>query len=224
MTLVAPGPAVDHESRLPPALAILIVLVPVVGLPDHVHVLPIWVSFVAAAAMLVPMAAVTLTQRQGSTAWHRIERTAILLVTAVYVSNVVAELADMIGAVALHPASANAFSLLTSSVAIWIVNVLVFSLLYWQIDRGGPSARAGKSNAKPDWIFAQPPAPEDLPPGWRPLFLDYLFLSYTTSAAFSPTDTLPITRRAKVLMMIESAISLLTLVVVVSRAINTIPN
>ncbi len=154
----------------------------------------------------------------------RIERTMIILVTVAYVANVVMELADMIGAVTLHPASANAFSLLSSSVAIWTVNILTFSLLYWQIDRGGPYPRASLVNVKPDWVFPQPPSPEDLPPDWRPLFLDYLYLGYNTATAFGPTDIVPITRRAKMLMMLESAISLLTLVIVLSRAINIIPS
>ena len=78
-------------------------------------------------------------------------------------------------------------------------------------------------NVRPDWVFAQPPAPEDLPADWRPLFLDYLYLGFNTATAFSPTDALPLTRRAKILMMIQSMIALLTLVVVVSRAINVIP-
>jgi hypothetical protein len=77
---------------------------------------------------------------------------------------------------------------------------------------------------RPDWVFAQPPAPGDLPPDWRPLFLDYLYLGFNTATAFSPTDALPLTRRAKMLMMIESTISLLTLVIVLSRAINIIPS
>jgi uncharacterized membrane protein len=105
-----------------------------------------------------------------------------------------------------------------------MANVLAFSLLYWQIDRGGPYARASKSSAKPDWVFPQPATPEDLPPDWRPLFLDYLYLGYNTATAFSPTDALPLTHRAKMLMMIESTISLLTSVVVLSRAINVLPS
>ena len=213
--------AIHHESRWPPALAILVVLLLLAALPDHVHVLPIWVAYAAGLAILAPMIAVALTS--GNARWLRIERTMIILLAVVYVLNVTAELADMIGVVTLHPARANAFSLLSSSVVIWTANVLTFSLLYWQIDRGGPHARANRLNVRPDWVFAQPPAPEDLPPDWRPLFLDYLYLGYNTATAFSPTDASPLTRRAKMLMMIESMISLLTLVIVVSRAINVIP-
>jgi hypothetical protein len=217
-----PAQAIHNESRWPPALAILVVLCLLAAVPGHVHALPVWVSYVAALAVLVPMAAVALTR--GNPLWLSIERTVIILLAAAYVANTIAELADMIGVITLHPSGGNAFSLLSSAVAIWLVNVLAFSLLYWQIDRGGPYARASKSSAKPDWVFPQPATPEDLPPDWRPLFLDYLYLGYNTATAFSPTDSLPLTRRAKMLMMIESTISLLTMVIILSRAINVIPS
>jgi uncharacterized membrane protein len=168
------------------------------------------------------MAAVAFTS--GNPLWLSIERTMVRFLALVYVANTIVELADMIGVITLHPSGNNAFSLLSSSVAIWVANVLVFSLLYWQIDRGGPCARASKLNVRPDWVFPQPATPEDLPPDWRPLFLDYLYLGYNTATAFSPTDALPLTRRAKMLMMIESTISLLTMVIIVARAINIIPS
>ena len=218
------GPAqkIDDESRWPPALAIFTVLLLLAVLPGHVTALPVWFSYVAAAAVLVPMAAVGLTA--GNAQWLGIERTVIILLAGVYVANTIAELADMIGVITLHPRGNNAFSLLSSSVAIWIANVVMFSLLYWQIDGGGPHARAGDPSVKPEWAFPQPVKPEDLPSDWRPLFLDYLYLGYNTATAFSPTDALPITRRAKMLMMIESTISLLTMVIILSRAINIIPS
>jgi hypothetical protein len=213
---------IRDESRWPPALAIVVVLCLLAALPGHVTALPVWVSYLAAVAVLFPMAAVALTA--GKTLWLGIERTMIILLATAYVANTIAELADMIGVITLHPSGNNAFSLLSSSVAIWVANVLTFSLLYWQIDRGGPYARASSSSAKPDWVFPQPATPEDLPPDWRPLFLDYLYLGYNTATAFSPTDALPLTHRAKMLMMIESTISLLTMVIILSRAINILPS
>jgi hypothetical protein len=103
---------------------------------------------------------------------------------------------------------------------VWVSNVLIFSLLYWRIDRGGPEARANNAGTRPDWLFPQPGAPEDAPPDWRPTFVDYLFLGFSTATAFSPTDALPLTSRAKMLMMLESTMSLGTIVVVAARAIN----
>jgi hypothetical protein len=217
----APARPFRDESRWPPALAILVVVLLLSALPGHVFVIPVWVSHLAALAVLASMAAVALTR--GNALWLRIERAIIVLLAVLYVANTVAELADMIGAITLHPSGKNAFSALSSSLAIWIVNILTFSMLYWQLDRGGPNARAGAVSVKPDWVFAQPASPEDLPADWRPLFLDYLFLGFNTATAFSPTDALPLTRRAKMLMMVESTISLLTMVVVLSRAINILP-
>jgi hypothetical protein len=213
---------IRDEPRWPPALVIVVVLLLLATLPGHVYVLPIWVSYLAALAVLVPMAVVALTRR--NTLWLSIERMMIILLAVAYVANTIAELADMIGVITLHPSVSNAFLLLSSSVAIWVANVLTFSLLYWQIDRGGPYARASKLSVKPDWVFPQPATPEDLPPDWRPLFLDYLYLGYNTATAFSPTDALPLTHRAKMLMMIESTISLLTMVIILARAINVLPS
>jgi hypothetical protein len=217
-----PAQTTPDESRWPPALTILVVLLLMALLPGHVYKMPVWVSYVAAIAVLVPMAAVALTN--GSMLWLRIERAMIIFLASVYVANTIAELADMIGVVTLHPSGDNAFSLLSSSVAIWVANVLTFSLLYWQIDRGGPHARASHLDVRPDWVFPQPATAEDLPPDWRPVFFDYLYLGYNTATAFSPTDALPLTHRAKILMMVESTISLLTMVIVLSRAINIIPS
>ena len=212
---------IRDEPRWPPALSILVVLGLVAVLPHHVQVLPVWVSRVAALAMLVSMTAVTLTT--ANALWLRIERTMIMLFAAAYVANTIVELADMIGIITLHPPATRSVSLLSSSLAIWVTNVLTFSLLYWQIDRGGPCALVSGVRTKPDWLFPQAAASEDVPLDWRPMFLDYLSLGFNTATAFSPTDVLPLTRRAKMLMMLESTISLLTLVIVAARAVNVLP-
>jgi hypothetical protein len=216
-----PTPTIRDEPRWPPALAILVVLFLLLVCPHHVRVMPVWVFYLAALAMLVTMAAVTLTP--AHTLWLRIERLLILLLAVAYIANTIVELADLIGVITLHPAKSNAFALLSSSMAIWVANVLTFSMLYWQIDRGGPYAWVSQVRVKPDWLFPQAGIPEDMPPNWRPLFFDYLFLGFNTATAFSPTDALPLTHRAKLLMMLESTIALLTLVIVVSRAINVLP-
>lgn len=215
-----PSQAVRDEPRWPPALAILAVLGLLAVLPHHVYVMPVWVAHGVAFAVLVTMIAVTL--KTGNILWLRIERTAIMLFAAVYAANTAAELADMIGIITLHPPETRSISLLSSSLAIWVTNVLTFSLLYWQIDRGGPYGQVHGASAKPDWLFPQAAAPEATSSDWRPMFLDYLSLGYNTATAFSPTDVLPLTRRAKMLMMAESAISLLTLVIVAARAVNVL--
>ena len=216
-----PLQAIRGESRWPPVLAILAVLGLLAVLPQHIHAMPVWVSYPVALAVLVPMIAVEFTKADAL--WLRIERMTIVLFAAVFAVNTTAELADMIGVIRIMPPETRASSLLSSSLAIWVNNILTFSLLYWQIDRGGPRARASGVSAKPDWLFPQAAAPEVTSPDWRPTFLDYLFLGYSTAAAFSAAEVVPLTQRAKMLMMVESIVSLLTLVVVAARAVSVLP-
>jgi hypothetical protein len=93
-------------------------------------------------------------------------------------------------------------------------------VVFWQIDRGGPEARANRQGKKAEWLFPQASGSEPEASQWIPMSPDYLFLSFCTATAFSPTDVLPVSTRAKMLVMTESAISLVTLVIVASRAVN----
>lgn len=110
--------------------------------------------------------------------------------------------------------------LLLTGGGIWLTNVIVFALWYWEWDRGGPMARARGHHQFADFLFVQMQNPETAPPDWEPAFLDYLYLSFTNSTAFSPTDVMPLSRWAKMLMMLQSSISLVTVVLVVARAVN----
>jgi uncharacterized membrane protein len=112
--------------------------------------------------------------------------------------------------------------LLMTGAAIWITNVIGFALWYWESDRGGPAARRQAEDPYPDFLFAQMQAPELSPPDWEPGFADYLFLSFTNASAFSPTDVLPLSRWAKMTMMLQAAVSLSTVALVVARAINVL--
>jgi uncharacterized membrane protein len=114
----------------------------------------------------------------------------------------------------------SAGTLLLTGGAIWLSNIVIFALLYWELDRGGPAARAQGEHDVPDFLFVQMQSPELAPPHWEPAFFDYFYLSFTNSTAFSPTDVMPVTRWAKALMLGQSAVSLLTVVLVVARAVN----
>ena len=111
-------------------------------------------------------------------------------------------------------------SLLSSSAIIWFSNVVIFSLWYWEFDRGGPGARAQARDPYPDFLFPQMTDPRYAKEGWSPNYFDYLYTSFTNSIAFSPTDTLPLSRWAKLLMMVEALISSVVVILAVSRAIN----
>ena len=114
----------------------------------------------------------------------------------------------------------SAARLLLTGGAIWLTNVIVFGMWYWNLDRGGPAARAQALKSYPDFLFPQMTAPDLSPADWQPEFFDYLYLSFTNAAAFSPTDTLPLARWAKMAMMLQSIVSLGTVVLVVARAVN----
>jgi len=208
------------ERRWPVALVLLAVILLVVSMPERVTLFPKWLPYIVGIALMVPMAAVGLTAGKARWRWLRVEHTIMLLFVVVSGFGTLANLAHLISAMVRRSAEIGGPQLLASSIGVWVTNVLTFSLLYWQIDRGGPEARANNASTKPDWLFPQTGAPEDAPPDWRPGLVDYLFLGFSTATAFSPTDALPLTSRAKMLMMLESTISLVTIVVVASRAIN----
>ena len=114
---------------------------------------------------------------------------------------------------------AGGHQLILSSVVIWLTNVVVFALWYWELDRGGPERRAQDPDAPADFWFPQM-SEAAAHPGWLPNFVDYLYLSYTNSTALSPTDTMPMTTRVKLLMMGQSITSLITVLLVAARAVN----
>lgn len=211
------------EPRWPVALAILAVILLLVVLPDRIRLFSMWVTYVLGFGVLVPIAAIGLTAAKAP--WLRAERSITLIFSIIVGILNLANLANLIGEMVHRSAEISGLQLLASSVAVWVTNVLMFSMLYWQIDRGGPEARVNELSKRPDWLFPHEGAPaEDVPRGWQPTFVDYLYLAFSTATAFSTTDTMPLRSRAKLLMMLESTISLITIVVVASRAINILRN
>jgi len=213
LTMNEPGQPIRIERRWPVAITALAVLFLLEVLPWRARLLPPWVPYIGVIALIVPMAAVNLS---GTTArWLRIEHATTLVFCAFAEGVTVTALARLLAVMIRGSREIGGNQLLTSSVAAWAMNVLTFSLLYWQLDRGGPAFAA-----KRDWLFPQEGVREKTASDWQPGFVDYLYLAYSTATAFSSTDVLPLTSRAKMLMMFESAISLVTILVVASRAIN----
>jgi hypothetical protein len=114
----------------------------------------------------------------------------------------------------------NAGPLLVTGGAIWLTNIIVFGLWYWEFDRGGPAARALGIRQYADMMFPQMATPNVAPPDWEPAFADYLYLAFTNASAFSPTDVMPLSRWAKLAMTIQSVISIVTVALIVARAVN----
>jgi len=209
------------EPRWPVALAILVVIILFAALPERIRLFPTPITYVAGFAVFIPIVVVGLTAAKPR--WLRVERI-ITFVFVVFSGGVtLTNLSKLIEAMLYRPADISGLQLLATSVAVWVSNALIFSLLYWQIDRGGPEARKSDARTRPDWLFPQEGAPAaDVPRDWEPTFIDYLYLGYSTATAFSTTDAMPLTPRAKLLMMLESAISLVTVIVVAARAINVL--
>ncbi|WP_246277861.1 DUF1345 domain-containing protein [Phytohabitans rumicis] len=111
---------------------------------------------------------------------------------------------------------------LVSGAVIWLTNVIVFALWYWLLDRGGPAVRASATRLQPDFLFPQMTLPDLAHEKWRPVFVDYLYLAFTNSTAFSPTDTMPLARWGKMAMTVQSCVSFLIVVLVIARAVNAL--
>jgi hypothetical protein len=111
-------------------------------------------------------------------------------------------------------------ALIRSGVVLWVTNVLLFGLWYWQLDRGGPVARAAEPEVVPDFLFPQMAEPRYAPANWMPGLIDYMYVSFTNASAFSPTDTMPLTVTAKWLMAAQALSALVTVGLVVARAVN----
>ena len=205
----------DIESRWPVELTSMVVLALLIVLPARLKLLPNWVPYFLVIALNVPMAALGLTRAKAL--WLRIEGVVTLLFVIIVCALNVTALTHLMSSMLNGSVRVTGLHLLSSSVAVWATNLLVFSLAYWRIDRDGPEARTEHRN-NPDWLFPQESG--DASYHRHTTFLDYLFLAFWTATAFSPTDAAPLSYRAKLLMMLESLISLVALIAVAARAIN----
>ncbi len=189
------------SRRWPEALAVLATAALFATLPDALVPGPPAVRFVI-PALEVALAAMLI--------WRNRRRASIALIAVIGAANT-STLAFLIHQLLYH-GGVTGRSLLYGAFSIWVTNVIVFALLYWELD--------GQTEDVTDFAFVQMTDPEVRAKGWHPRFTDYLYVAYTNASAFSPTDTLPLTRRAKMLMLLQSAVSIVTLLLVAARAVN----
>ena len=130
--------------------------------------------------------------------------------------------ARLVTDIAMGHGSDTSVQLLVSGGEIWLTNVIVFALWYWEIDLGGPAARAHARRKHPSFLFPQMLAPDLAPGDWEPYFVDYLHLSFTNASAFSAADTIPLNRWAKLAMMFQAGVSFSTVLLVIARAVNIV--
>jgi hypothetical protein len=198
----------------PAALAFLALGVIYALISPQLTVVSPWVLFVLAALAVVGG---SISRWRGL---HVMRRRIVLGTLAAIGAVVTVSAAFLVGALLSREIGAG--ELLRGAALLWIVNVLTFSLSYWELDGGGPANRHATGSGSTDFAFPQRAVAGDAPVSWLPDYLDYVFLAFNTSTAFSPTDTMVLARRAKVLMMWQSLVSLVTSAVLVARAINTI--
>ncbi|HVR48070.1 MAG TPA: hypothetical protein VMT95_15675 [Candidatus Binatia bacterium] len=207
-------------SRLGVALTVLCIVALDILTPGRYRITPVWLLYVAAAASLGSMIAARLSPH--SPLLRRVERIAMMATIGLLLLANSLNLLDVLDEVVFHSGNVQAMPLIYASLAIWCCNMLAFALLYWEIDRGGPDARASDSPGYPDFDFPAYSDPSKVPAGWQPGFVDYLFIGFTTTTAFGPTEAMPLTARAKLLIMAQSIVSLITIVVIAARAIGII--
>jgi len=207
------------ESRWPAAIAILGTIVLHLTMPERLTVGPNWLLPILLAVALIPLLIATPRRSANSARWTRV--LSLLILAALAVTNFVS-----IG-ILIHEiltGSRNDITgqkLIWTAVNLWLTNVVVFGLTYWELDAGGPESRAIPDPPRHDFLFPQMATPELFATsGWRPVFVDYLYVSFTNSTAFSPTDTMPLTPRAKLLMSLQAGVSLITVALVAARAVS----
>ena len=216
-----PAPASLGESRWPPAIALLVYMTLNIAVRLWLpHDSPVRVSWLLPAieAALVVLLVVGDPARLATHA-HRVRRVAVTIVVVLVLAALWATALLVYDLIKGTGVTQNATELLASGGLVWLGNNLAFALLYWLIDSGGPLARARRP-VPIDFAFTQHMSPELARPGWRPLFLDYLHLGFTNATAFSPTDVMPLTYRAKYTMIVQSTVALALFGLIVARAVN----
>ncbi len=205
----------DLENLAPAALAIAVAAGLQLALPaGFVLLRPHWL--LPALELLLLLALVVLEWLPGEVDLRRLS---FLLLGIVSVDNAVSSVL-LSRRIITGAAGTDALPLLATGGAIWVTNVIAYGIWFWLLDRGGPNARAEAANPYPDLLFPQMGTPGVGPPTWHPLFVDYLYVSLTNAMAFSPTDTMPLTRRAKTLMALQSLVAVSTMALVLARAVN----
>jgi len=218
------------EARIPPAVAVLVAIALYAVLPEPLLVGP---RFLIPALELVLLVALIATNPLRMTRQTRWSRAASLALTVLVVTSNLVTLGllvvDLVGAQDTPGAG-----LLIAALQVWATNVIAFGLIYWELDRGGPVARTQKPREElplADFRFTQDETQDTVievaagsskKADWIPTFVDYLYLSTTNSSAFSPTDTMPLTSRAKILMAVQATAALITSLLVIARAVGAL--
>lgn len=205
------------ESRLPVTITMATAIVLMAVLPSRIANHPRWLVPGLAAVLLLVVLVVNPMRVDANS--RRLRPIAFALLAVISIGNAISAgrlIVDLVNGTGIKTPE----TLLLTGVAIWSTNMIVFAVWYWEFDRGGPAERAMGTDPYPDFLFPQMTEPTFAPPGWEPHFVDYLYLSFTNATAFSPTDVLPLAHWAKLTMLAQSGVSLVTVALVIARAVN----
>lgn len=206
------------ESRWPAFAAVLVIIVGQARLASSLQLRPVWLLPGLAAVLLLVSIGFYISPAEPG----KLERAISIGLASVLVIANAGSLVMLVRGVFLGSALSSA-DLLADGVVLWVVNVLVFAIVYWELDGGGPEERLEHRREHPDLVFPQQQADQEhlTRADWQPSFGDYLFVALTNGTAFSPTDTMPYTKRAKLAMGVQSILSFAIAAVLVARAVNT---
>jgi uncharacterized membrane protein len=203
------------EPRWPASLALVVCVGLYVLLPNRLVVGPHWLLPVLVALPLGPLSARRHRHPDESTWIRHVTIGLVALVTVANVTSLVLLVHHL-----LNSDVSQGRKLIYSAVAVWLTNVILYGLWFWEVDRGGPHRRASGDKILPDLQFPQMENPGMAPENWRPAFTDYLYTSFANGTSFAPADAMPLSLRMKVLFTTESIVSLATIAIVASRAVN----
>jgi uncharacterized membrane protein len=185
------------------------------ALPEPLSVGPSWLLLAIVVLLLIP---IVISHRRGD---YNVARVLTFAANGVITVALIASLILLVQGIPQHLETPKA--LLRSAVALWVTNILIFALWYWKLDAGGPLYRERPGgHSKSSFLFPQMLSRENQDCSWTPHFIDYLFLAFNTSTAFSPTDTAVLSRWAKLLTMLQSLISLTIIALLAARAVNVL--
>jgi uncharacterized membrane protein len=209
-------PGASPEPVWPAQGALLAILLLQLTLSKRLTVGPFWLLPALEALLVIGL--VLASPKELEYEHPKRKQAAIALIGFVSAANIYSLVG--LSKLLLNHNVSNGPQLIRSGMVIWLTNFVIFALWYWEIDRGGPGRRAAGKDGAPDFLFPQMSDDRIEPREWRPRFIDYLYVALTNATAFSPTDTMPLTPMAKVVMGIQSMVSLVTLGLIVSRAVN----
>ncbi len=216
----AKEPRVVGEARWPMAFAVVAVIAMTLLLPHSLVARPRW--GVPLVEGLLLLAVIIADPGKIDLVSKRARSLSITLISLLVATTLWCTTQLIVELVRGGPATQSGGALLAAGGIVWLSNCISFGLLYWELDSGGPAVRAHGLPAHPDFAFAQQLDPELAAEHWRPRFVDYMYLGFTSATAFSPTDAMPLRAWNKLAMMAQSAISLVLLGLVIARAVNVL--